>query len=61
LQDAGCNIDAALAILAETGLQAGPRQQDADLQGTALCAQNRGHGKSRDASDRARQEAPAIG
>jgi hypothetical protein len=25
--------------------------------GTAMCAQNRGHGKSRDASDRARQEA----
>ena len=41
LQDRGGDVDAALAILADTGLQAGARQQHADLQRAALGAHHR--------------------
>ena len=44
LQNAAGNIDAALAILPDTSLEAGAWQQHADLQGPALRAQDGGGG-----------------
>src|SRR4030095_17224155 len=46
LEDTGCNIDAALAVLADAGLETRAREQHADFQGSALRAHNVKRGRA---------------
>ena len=58
LEDAGGDVDAALAVLADAGLHAGARQQHADLQRRALRAadaERSGAGKQSGGADCRRQ------
>ena len=59
LEDAGRDVDAALAVLADAGLDARTRQQHADLQGGALRAQDRRRGDERGCGGGAGGEAAA--
>ena len=62
LEDAGGDLDAALAVLADAGLHARARQQHADLQGRALRAadaERRGAGEQRRRRRRRRQTCAA--
>ena len=61
LQDRGGNVDAALAILSDTGLQARARQQDADLQRAALGARHRRCGEHGGGRGSAGEHVTAVG
>ena len=61
LENAGRDVDAALAVLADSGLEAGARQYHADFQRAALGAQDGGRGDSGGGGGGAGQEVAAVG
>jgi hypothetical protein len=61
LEDRRRDVGAALAVLADAGLDTRARQQHADLQRSALSTEDGGRGERRGSRGRACEDAAAVG